>query len=146
MAQEIRDGKACAEQTANEIIITVGNVAVFASGKADVLESFRPIAARIGDALEKEPGTIRVVGHTDNQRIKSIRFPSNYELSVDRARTVADLIRVRISRPERLVVEGKGADNPIAPNATPEGRSKNRRVEIIIPRADDRVVNVPACR
>ena len=90
----------------------------------------------VGDTLEKEPGSIRVVGHTDNQPIKTVRFASNYELSIERAKNVADLIRERISKPDRLGVDGKGADMPIASNATPEDRQKNRRVEIIIPRAD----------
>jgi len=136
MAAEIKADKAYADQTADDIILTVGNVAVFASGSSEVLESFKPIAAKIGDTLEKEPGFIRVVGHTDNQPIKTVRFASNYELSIERAKNVADLIRERISKPERLVVDGKGADMPIASNATPEGRQKNRRVELIIPRAD----------
>ena len=136
MAAEIKADKAYADQTADDIILTVGNVAVFASGSSEVLESFKPIAAKIGDTLEKEPGSIRVVGHTDNQPIKTVRFASNYELSIERAKNVADLIRERISKPDRLGVDGKGADMPIASNATPEDRQKNRRVEIIIPRAD----------
>jgi len=136
MAAEIKADKAYADQTADDIILTVGNVAVFASGSSEVLESFKPIAAKIGDTLEKEPGFIRVIGHTDNQPIKTVRFASNHDLSIERAKNVADLIRERISKPDRLVVDGKGADMPVASNATPEGRQKNRRVEIIIPRAD----------
>jgi type VI secretion system protein ImpK len=136
MATEIAAGKANADQTANEIIITVGNVVLFESGSADVLESFRPIAQKIADTLEKEPGFIRVVGHSDSTPIQTVRFPSNHALSVERAKAVAELLRPRLSQPDRLQVDGKGADQPVASNQTPEGRARNRRVEIMIPRAD----------
>jgi type VI secretion system protein ImpK len=136
LAVEISAGKLNADQTANEIIITVGNLSLFPAGKANVLESFKPIAAKIADTLEKEPGYIKVTGHTDNTPIKTVRFPSNYELSIERAAAVADILRPRVSHPDRLQVEGKGADAPIAPNTTADGKAKNRRVEIMIPRAD----------
>jgi type VI secretion system protein ImpK len=136
LSAEISAGKLNADQTANEIVITVGNLSLFAAGKATVLESFQPIAAKIADTLEKEPGYIKVIGHTDNTPIKTVRFPSNYELSVERAQAVADILKPRLSRPERLRVEGKGADSPVVPNTTPEGKARNRRVEIMIPRAE----------
>ncbi len=136
LAAEIAARKLNADQTANEIIVTVGNVQLFAAGQAEVLDTFKPIAGRIADTLEKEPGWIKVVGHSDSTPIRTARFPSNYELSVERAKAVATILMTRLSQPERLQVEGKGADQPVAPNTTPEGRSRNRRVEILIPRED----------
>ena len=124
------------EQTANEIVITVGNVSLFGSGAAEVRQAFLPIAAKIAASLEKEPGWIKVTGHSDNQPIKTVRFPSNYELSLARAEAVADIMRPRLARADRLQVEGKGDTAPVADNATPAGRERNRRVEIMIPRAD----------
>ncbi len=61
------------------------------------------------------------------------RFKSNYDLSVERAKSVQKLIAAGLSEPSRTVVEGKGEDDPIAPNKTAEGRALNRRVEIMIP-------------
>jgi type VI secretion system protein ImpK len=136
LAPEIAAGKLNADQTASDIIITVGNVSLFQTGQTEVLDSFKPIAARIADTLEKEPGFIKVTGHTDNTPIKTVRFPSNYDLSVERAKSVAALLRTRLSHPERLQTAGKGADSPVASNKTPEGRARNRRVEIMIPRED----------
>ena len=64
------------------------------------------------------------------------RFQSNFQLSVERAKAVAALVQPQLSQPGRLVVAGKGPDNPIAPNSTAEGRAKNRRVEVLVTRTD----------
>jgi type VI secretion system protein ImpK len=123
-------------QTANTIIFRVGDLVLFESGKADVREKFLPVAAKIAASVEKEQGFIKVVGHTDNIPIKNVRFPSNFHLSVARAEAVAAVLKKGISKPERLQTEGKGEDQPVAGNDTPEGRQLNRRVEVLIPRTD----------
>jgi type VI secretion system protein ImpK len=87
---------------------------------------------RIGDALRDKPGNVVVVGHTDNQRILSARFPSNVTLSQARADTVRELIAQRLGSPERLSAEGRGDTEPLASNDTAAGRAKNRRVAIVI--------------
>jgi type VI secretion system protein ImpK len=103
-----------------------------------VLEQFKPVADRVGKTLDKEVGYIKIIGHTDNQPISStnVRFPNNYALSVERAKAVAALIKPLLAKPDRLQTEGRGETAPIADNKTPEGRAKNRRVEIVIPRTD----------
>jgi type VI secretion system protein ImpK len=138
LAPEIAAGQASADQTANRIIIRVGNVILFDSGSASVLAQFKPVAARIAATLEKEPGFIQVIGHTDNTPIGStnVRFSSNYQLSVERAKNIASLFKLGLSKPERLQTDGKGETTPIADNKTPEGRARNRRVEILIPREE----------
>src|SRR5690606_17536515 len=108
----------------------------FPSGSATVLDSFIPIGEKIAAVLDKEPGEIRIVGHTDNIKIKTTRFPSNYELSLARAQAVAAVMKSKLSRPERLKIEGKGDAVPVASNQTAEGRARNRRVEISIPREE----------
>jgi type VI secretion system protein ImpK len=123
-------------QTANTIIIRVGDLVLFESGKADVREKFLPVAAKIAKALEKEQGWIKVVGHTDSIPIKNARFPSNFELSVARSEAVGTVLKKQISKPDRLQNEGKGEDQPIADNKTADGRAQNRRVEVLIPRTD----------
>ena len=125
-----------ADQTASFIVIRVCNLILFDSGKATVLEQFKPVAARLAATLEKEPGKIRVVGHTDNTPISSARFPSNFELSLERAKAAAAVLKQGLSDPSRVEIEGKGADAPIDTNSTPEGRANNRRVEIFIARSE----------
>ncbi len=136
LADEIAAKKADAVENGNSIIVRVGDYASFTPGSATVLDSFKPIAAKIGETLEKEPGEIHIVGHTDSTKISNARFPSNYELSVERANAVAALLRPKISKPDRFKVEGKGDTVPIGSNQTMEGRARNRRVEISIPREE----------
>jgi type VI secretion system protein ImpK len=138
LAPEIAAGQASADQTANRIIIRVGNIILFDSGSATVLQQFKPVAARVAAALDKEPGFIQIVGHTDNTPIygTNVRFPSNYALSIERAKSVAALLKLGLANPDRLQTDGKGETAPIADNKTPEGRARNRRVEILIPREE----------
>jgi type VI secretion system protein ImpK len=136
LAPEIAEGKVNAVQTANTIIVRVGDLVMFRVGDAKVLEEFKPLAQRIAATLEKEPGWIKIVGHSDSTPIRTVRFASNWALSVERAKAVAALIKPALSKPDRVEVDGKGADVPIASNKTAEGRARNRRVEVLIPRAD----------
>jgi len=122
------------EEKGSLLIIRMSNLALFAPASATVRDEFKPLIGKVAAALEKEQGPIKIVGHTDSAPIRSVRFPTNYALSVARAKAVADLVKGQITKPERISVDGKGADIPIAPNENPEGRSKNRRVEILVQR------------
>ena len=90
-----------------------------------------PLFDRIAEELQRQPGQILVTGHTDSQPIRSIRFPSNWHLSQERAQAVKDLLVARI-KPERIRSEGLADTQPLADNTTPAGRAKNRRVEITL--------------
>jgi type VI secretion system protein ImpK len=148
LAPEVAAGKAAVEQTANQIIIRVGNVLLFNSGSATVLDEFKPISVRVAQTLDKEEGFIKVIGHTDSTPISAsnVRFPSNYQLSVERAKSVAALFMTSLAKPDRLQSDGKGETAPIADNKTAEGRAKNRRVEMLIPRTDTGPVTERTCR
>jgi len=117
-----------ADQTGSFIIIRVCDLVLFDPGQATVLDAFKPVAARVAATLDKEPKHIKIVGHTDNTPIRTARFPSNFELSVERAKAVAAVLKPGLVDPNRVDVDGKGADAPIASNTTPEGRARNRRV------------------
>jgi type VI secretion system protein ImpK len=136
LANEIMAGKVSADQTATTIFIRIGNLVLFPSGEAKVNASFAPIAAKIAQTLEKEPGGIRIDGYSDTDPIKTVAFPSNWELSEARAKSVAAILKPELSKPDRVAAEGKGSDNPVAANDSAENKAKNRRVEISIPRAD----------
>ena len=125
-----------ADQTGSFIIIRVCDLVLFEPGQAAVLDAFKPVAARVAATLDKEPGHIKIVGHTDTTPIRTVRFPSNFELSVERAKAVAAVLKLGLADSSRVDIEGKGPDVPIASNATPEGRAKNRRVEIFIERSE----------
>jgi type VI secretion system protein ImpK len=108
---------------------------MFASGTANLASSYAPLLGRIGSALNGETGNVVVYGFTDNQPIRTPRFPSNFELSQGRADAVAALLH--LNNPQRLHAQGKGAADPIASNATADGRQQNRRTEIVLVRTSD---------
>ncbi len=114
--------------------IRVRNRGMFASGSAIIEPQFTGLLDRIGRALKDEQGAVRIIGYTDSQPIHTVQFASNFELSAARADAAKAVIAGVIGDPARLIAEGRGEDDPIASNATPEGREENRRIEIVLTR------------
>jgi len=137
LAQEISAGLVDATQSQTRIILRVGNLVLFPSGKATVLREFEHIGTRIAGVLDKEPRRLKIIGHTDNEPLASTsRFSSNLDLSRERAKAVAAVLKGKLSDPNRMDVEGRADEEPLASNDTKEGRAKNRRVEIMLERDD----------
>ena len=134
---EVQAGRVQVFEDAQTITIRLTNRSMFASGAATLAASITPLFTRIGDALNDEKGDVAVYGYTDDQPIRTARFPSNFELSQARAEAVGDLLRARLTDPKRLRAQGKGQNSPIASNATLEGRQENRRTEIVLLRTPD---------
>lgn len=122
-----------ATEDAQTVLVRLRNQGLFASGSAEVAGPYGPILQRLAAVLERHPGRILVIGHSDNVPIRnSTRFASNWELSQARARAVATLLADHLSDPDRLQVDGRADTQPLAPNDTPEGRAQNRRVEVVL--------------
>lgn len=137
LASEIKAGSITVDPFGGWIAIRVGNLISFESGQASLVPGFVPVGRRIAEIVEKEKGAVRIVGHTDDQALGGGgQFKDNQALSVARANAVATLLRGALSDGARLVVEGRGSSEPIASNATAEGRAKNRRVEVLVTRAE----------
>lgn len=137
LSDQIAKGVIAVNPKGQMITIAVSDVLLFSSGSADVRADFKVIGDRIAAALNKEPGPIDVVGHTDNVKLRATsKFKSNFDLSVKRAEAVAKIIAAQLNKADRMKVSGKGEDDPTASNDTAEGRAKNRRVEISIPREE----------
>lgn len=117
-------------------VITTQFVQAFNSGSDQISPSAMGLFNRIAQAINTEPGNIDVEGYTDSTVPHGLAFPDNDSLSRARADTVASLIRSKLVNPARQVSsQGFGAANALATNATPEGRARNRRVEIQFDRA-----------
>ena len=129
---EIREGLVTVTESRGEVTVQLRNSGLFASASDRVESNFTQTLNRIGIALEGEKGKISVVGHTDNVPIKTIRFPSNWDLSRARAQAVRNLLLSQLSDPSRISAEGRADTEPAAPNATPEGRERNRRIDIVL--------------
>jgi len=115
-------------------LVRITGRGMFASGSATLQPSFKPLLDRIGLALKDEVGPVKVIGYTDNEPIRTVAFPSNFQLSLARADSANKIIATTIGDPKRLSTEGRADADPIAPNTTPEGRERNRRIEIVLNR------------
>ena len=128
---EIDAGLVEVRDLADRSIIVIRGDGLFDPGSAKLADRVRPLMDRIADELQRTPGQILVTGHTDNQPIRSVRYPSNWHLSQDRAQAVKELLSTKV-KPERIRSEGLADTQAVADNATPSGRAKNRRVEITL--------------
>lgn len=115
------------------VVTIVTDQVLFADGRADVQETGIEVLDIVTAALRDTENLIAVEGHTDARPISTARFPSNWELSTARATSV---LRHLVDRsgfdPARISAAGYADTRPIATNATPEGKAKNRRVEIVV--------------
>jgi type VI secretion system protein ImpK len=132
LAPEIARGLVRVTELPDRTVVTINGDGLFASGSADLAPGFVPLIQRIGDALKDVPGNVVVAGHTDNQRVFSARFPSNWHLSQARAEAVRDMLAARAGTSSRFSAEGRGDAEPIAPNDTSANRARNRRVDITV--------------
>lgn len=132
LAAEVARGEVAVTDAAGRSTIVIRSDHLFASGNARIEPALEPVVLRIAEALERVPGSILVTGHTDDVPIRTARFPSNWELSKERAASVAGLIARKVSSPARLRVEGLADSEPLAPNDSPLNRARNRRVVIIL--------------
>lgn len=135
LAPEIAQHLVVVEQDPSSVRVrtTVGQL--FKPGSEQLDAGRAALFHRIGQAVETQPGDVRVEGYTDSDKISNLTFPDNIALSKARADTVASLIKADLSKPGRVATEGFGQNNPVADNATAEGKSLNRRVEVVIPRS-----------
>jgi type VI secretion system protein ImpK len=128
---DIRAGRLELSREANEIVIQLRNQSLFGSGEADPSSSWNDTFDRLAQAANLSDGPIRIEGHTDDQAIGSLRYPSNQELSLARADSVASALSGSgLKDPSRLSTEGFGETRPIGDNKTDAGRRQNRRVEL----------------
>jgi len=144
LKKEIDEGMVTVEVVDTNVIIRINEKGSFASGSADLHPGFMDVLDRIAVAISTRPGRVIVAGHTDNKPISTSRFRSNWELSTARAVTVVHaLLTDPTLDPERFLLEGHAESDPLAPNDTPENRALNRRVELIIKRVKDEVLEDP---
>ncbi len=121
--------------TAKQIRINIAEPVLFSSGKADLGRDAAEVLGPVSQVLNKLPNDIIVEGHTDDVPIKSGDYATNWELSAARADAVVNLLASRYSVPQqRLIAAAYGEYRPVADNGSREGRARNRRIEIIVPR------------
>jgi chemotaxis protein MotB len=136
LAKEVEKGQLKVRQYQNMLSVDLADQVFFDSGRATLKTSGKDVLKKVAEALKGyENKVIRVAGHTDNVPVAKIlqdKFPSNWELSVARATTVVRFFQDSGIPPERLIASGRGEYEPVASNDSPEGRQKNRRIEIML--------------
>lgn len=132
LSKEIQEGLVSVRNENDRAIITLLGDGIFSPGSATISQRFVATLERIAEALDPLTGQVKIIGHTDNQPIHSVRFPSNWHLSQERAHSVMQLLVKMGLLTSRLSAEGRADAEPIASNSTPEGRARNRRVEIVV--------------
>ncbi len=136
LTEEVKKGELQVRQYKDMLTVDVAEQLFFDSGRANLKDTGKAVLKKVGEALKGyEDKVIRIVGHTDNVPIsKSAQkvFPSNWELSVARATTVVRYLQEVGIPPERMIASGRAEYQPISENDTPEGRKKNRRIEITL--------------
>ncbi len=132
LADDIKAQRVAVEDAVDRSVVTIRGDELFASASASVRDEFQPLLLRIADALRKVKGQVLVTGHSDNRPIATLRYPSNWKLSQARAQEVADLLGATTGDAGRFTAEGRSDTEPVASNASAEGRARNRRVEITV--------------
>lgn len=143
LAPEIDKHVVEVKATREGLIVSLREIGFYESGSANIRASSKQAIDRLVAILQAHNEALRIEGHTDNVPIHNSRFDSNWELSTARA---ADLIKLFITHyhfdPSRLSAAGYAEYRPVASNDTPEGRARNRRVDVVIlnPASPDRSV------
>jgi type VI secretion system protein ImpK len=132
LQSDIKAGIVAVRDEVDRSVVTMRGDGLFAPASAALIPEREALIGRIGDALVLAGGQVLVTGHTDNTAMRSARFPSNWHLSEERARTVRDLLLAHKLPPERVQAEGRADSEPLLANDSPSNRAMNRRVEITL--------------
>lgn len=133
MGAELKNHEVELRVTPEGFVISLQDLGFFNSGEAALLPGAEEKIARIARIISMHGLELRVEGYSDNQPIHDAEFKSNWELSTARAMTVLLLLVNHAGfDPSKISVAGYGQYHPIADNSTPEGRSKNRRVDLVV--------------
>jgi len=127
-----KSGQVRVNESKRGIELEFNAATIFNSGEASLQQSGRKSLSQVAATLSTTNNAIEVEGHTDNVPIATAAFPSNWELSGARAGSVVRMLIEQGLRPERMIAVGFADTRPLVPNATPEGRARNRRVTIMI--------------
>ncbi len=120
--------------TATTPVVRIASRVLFTNNSATLQSAAGKLLAAVATALRAEPGPIQAVGYTDNQPISTVQFPSNFQLSAARAQSVRTALGRLLGDAKRVSSEGRADSDPVATNATPEGRDQNRRVDLVLHR------------
>jgi chemotaxis protein MotB len=133
LESEVAAGRIEIDQLREGLRLNLSQEILFTSGSAELNQKGRGVIGKVAERLAAAPYRIEVLGHTDDRGIRGSlarRYPSNWELAAARAASVVRLLAERGVSPDRMRAVSFGEFRPVAPNDNPEGRARNRRIEI----------------
>jgi chemotaxis protein MotB len=136
LESEVAAGQIVIEQLRDGLRLDLQEDVLFASGSADVNARGQAVLEKVADRVKSVPHRIEVSGHTDDVPIRTARFASNWELASARATGVVRILAKRGVDPKRLSAVSHGEFAAIGDNSTPQGRARNRRIEITLKPVD----------
>ena len=132
LAPEEATGAVSVEEQDGRTLVTLQAANLFPSGSATLSAGASAVLRRIADAVDRVPGRVLVVGHTDDQPLRSLRYRDNYDLSRERAVSVVKVLQPAMDNPARVEWTGVGSSQPrFRPESAAANRARNRRVEIV---------------
>ncbi len=133
LEREVESGQIVIEQLRDGLRVKLAEEILFATGSAELGDKGREVLLTVSGELQKVPYQIEVGGHTDNVQIRgnlASLYPTNWELAGARAARVVRLLEEAGITGNRLLAVSYGENDPVASNDTPEGRARNRRIEL----------------
>nr|WP_086939010.1 flagellar motor protein MotB [Thaumasiovibrio occultus] len=151
LEREVSEGAVELDNLGQQVVIRIKEKGAFPAGSAFLQPKFRPLVRQVAELVKDVPGEITITGHTDSGPLDSELYRSKWDLSSQRAVSVAhEMESVEGFEPMRLRVVGMADTLPLVSNSTLEGRQANRRVEIAInqgkPHYSEEVTADPAAR
>ena len=144
LSAEIAKGTVSVQEDADQSAVSFRGDQMFVAGQARLNSTVIPVLAKVAAEIGQVAGQVHVVGHSDNRPIRTPAFRDNHALSEARAAAVAAELEAQGIDRKRLNVEGRAETEPVADNATPAGRARNRRVDIVVMRRATTASNIAA--
>lgn len=133
LSSAIGGGRVTLVEHDDGLVVRLRDAAFFEAARAQVRQEVLPDLSAVGQTLRELENAIRIEGHTDSVPIRNSSYHSNWELSAARAASVLDeLVRTSQIHESRLSIAGYASQRPLVSNDTLEGRSQNRRVDIVV--------------
>jgi chemotaxis protein MotB len=133
LAPEIREHVVEVKKRREGLIVSLREIGFYVSGSSTLRPSSKDAIDRLAAVLKARSESLRIEGHTDNVPIHNGQFQSNWELSTSRASELIKVFVVQYGlKPRRLSAAGYAEFHPVASNDSPEGRARNRRVDIVV--------------
>ncbi|MNJ16595.1 Photosystem I chlorophyll a apoprotein A2 [compost metagenome] len=131
LSTDVHSGRLTLQQEGAGVRMVINTYGLFASGSSEVEAAYHPVLQRIGKALVLWPGSVEVIGHSDDTPVTG-SLKSNQALSLARAEGVLSWLAREQAVPERFSAQGRGASEPLHANDNPDNRARNRRVEVLL--------------